>query len=58
MRIGRGLHLAISSVIGPTGGFATVQLGGSVLARGTIVGRPENGAVVAANRFGSDQKDE
>ncbi len=51
MRVGLGLHAAISSVIGPTGGFATVQLDRSVLGRGTIVGRPENGTVSQASRF-------
>jgi phage tail-like protein len=41
MRVGRGLHVGLASVIGRTGGFATAQLGGSVLGRGAIVGRPD-----------------
>lgn len=40
MRVGRGLHVGISSGIGRTGGFRTLQLGGSTLGRNGIVGRP------------------
>jgi phage tail-like protein len=40
MRVGRALLLEVTSVIGPTGGFSTLQLGGSTLGDGTIVGRP------------------
>ena len=54
MRIGRGLLLEVSSVIGATGAFATLQLGGSALGRGTIVGRPALGARVASSRLGRD----
>jgi phage tail-like protein len=40
MRVGRGLHLELSSIVGPTGGFGTAQLGRVALGRGAIVGRP------------------
>jgi phage tail-like protein len=40
MRVGRGLHLELSSIVGPTGGFGTAQLGRAALGRGVIVGRP------------------
>ena len=43
MRVGHGLHLELSSMIGRTGGFSMLQLGGSVLGAGTVVGRPETG---------------
>ena len=52
MRVGRALLLEISSVIGPTGGFSALQLGGSALGRGTIVGRPGAGARVASSTLG------
>ena len=48
MRVGHGLLLEISSVIGRSGGFVSLQLGGGTLGRGTIVGRP-----AAGGRFGS-----
>jgi phage tail-like protein len=53
MRIGRALLLGISSLIGPTGGFSTLQLGGSALGRGTIVGRPESGVRVGSSTLGN-----
>jgi phage tail-like protein len=53
MRAGRGLHVGISSIIGPTGGFAMLQLGGSALGRGAIVGRPSGGTTPGASRVGS-----
>ena len=56
MRVGRGLHVGISSTIGRTGGFRTLQLGAAVLGRGAIVGRPEGGAVAGAGRLGRDAR--
>jgi hypothetical protein len=52
MRVGRGLHIELSSVIGASGGFATIQLGTAALGRGSIVGRPEDGMVLGASRLG------
>jgi phage tail-like protein len=40
MRVGRGLHVALSSIVGRTGGFTPLQLGASALGRGAILGRP------------------
>jgi len=54
MRVGRGLHVGLSSVIGRTGAFSTLQLGASRLGRGTIVGRPEPGTNVGNSRLGGD----
>jgi len=51
MRVGRGLHAGISSVIGRTGEFQTLQLGATALGRNAIIGRPENGSVVGAMRL-------
>lgn len=56
MRVGRGLMAAISSVIGPTGGFSTFQTGGSVLGRGAILGRPGEGGTVGNSSLGSNAR--
>lgn len=53
MRVGRGLHLQISSVIGHTGGFATYVVGDALLGRGSILGRPVVGARAGSGRVGS-----
>jgi hypothetical protein len=42
----------MTSVIGPTGGFATIQLGDAILGRGAIIGRPETGAIVGSTNVG------
>jgi phage tail-like protein len=52
MRVGRGLHLELSTIVGPTGGFGTVQLGRSALGRGAILGRPRNAATVGSAAVG------
>jgi phage tail-like protein len=56
MRVGRGLHVALTSVIGRTGGFAPLQLGEAVLGREAIVGRPEAGTVPGSGRVGHDTR--
>lgn len=53
MRVGRGLHVGISSMIGATGGFSQLQLGDTPLGRGSILGRPTSGTTVDASRLGS-----
>jgi phage tail-like protein len=52
MRVGRGLIVAMTSVIGPTGGFSPIQLGDAILGRGAIVGRPEPSAILGSARVG------
>jgi hypothetical protein len=52
MRLGRGLHVGLSSMVGPTGGFSTVRLGSNALGRGAFVGRPTGAATVQASRLG------
>ncbi|MFL5383927.1 MAG: phage tail protein [Longimicrobiaceae bacterium] len=52
MRVGRGLHLGITSAIGRTGGFRTLQLGATALGRGAIVGRPVPGTGPGTSRLG------
>ena len=56
MRVGRGLHVALSSMVGPTGGFQTLQLGGTALGRDAIVGRPTGGITADASRVGRDAR--
>lgn len=48
MRVGHGLLLEVSSVIGRSGGWVSLQLGGSTLGRGTLLGR-----AAAGGRLGS-----
>ena len=52
MRVGRALIAGMTSVIGPTGGFSTIQLGEAILGRGAIIGRPETGAVLGSTKVG------
>jgi phage tail-like protein len=56
MRVGRGLHLHISSVIGATGQFSSLQLGNSALGRGAVVGRPVGGVSLGTSRIGKDSR--
>jgi phage tail-like protein len=56
MRVGRGLHVELTSVIGRTGGFSSLQLGGSLLGREAIVGRPEPGTRLGGSRLGGDSR--
>jgi hypothetical protein len=52
MRVGRGLMLELSSVVGRTGGFSPFQTGSSLLGRGAILGRPAEGATLGNGRAG------
>jgi len=56
MRVGRGLHVALTSLIGRTSGFQSLQVDNSVLGRGTIVGRPGQGTSPGASRLGRDTR--
>jgi phage tail-like protein len=53
MRVGRGLHVGISSMVGATGGFSQLELGETPLGRGSIVGRPTGATTVESSRLGS-----
>lgn len=50
MRVGQGLHVGLSSIVGRTGGFTPMQLGEGVLGQGVVVGRPESGARLGPGR--------
>ncbi len=56
MRVGRGLMLEVSSVVGPTGAFSSFQIGGSVIGRGALVGRPAEGGAIGSARLGTDSR--
>ncbi|MCC6539687.1 MAG: phage tail protein I [Bryobacterales bacterium] len=56
MRVGRGLHVGLSSMIGPTGGFTPLRMGGSFLGRGGIVGRPDAGINLTGTQLGKDSR--
>jgi phage tail-like protein len=56
MRVGRGLMLEVSSLIGPTGGFSTFQLGTAVLGRGAILGRPGEGGILGSASLGETMR--
>jgi phage tail-like protein len=56
MRVGRGLHVGLTSALGRSGGFTTLQTGASLLGRGSIVGRPVAGVRLASSRIGFDSR--
>ena len=51
MRVGRGLHIGLTSLVGGGSGWTTLQLGAGVLGRGGIVGRPQTGTRVGVSRL-------
>ncbi|MBE0659932.1 MAG: hypothetical protein IH602_19720 [Bryobacteraceae bacterium] len=56
MRVGRGLLVELSSIIGPTGGFRSMQLDQSLLGMGVVIGRAEAGTQPGASRLGKDTR--
>jgi phage tail-like protein len=56
MRVGRGLHVALTSIIGRSGGFDQLQLGGSTLGRGSILGKPAAGTIIGPSKLGEDSR--
>jgi len=53
MRVGTGLHLGLSSTVGPTGRFDPAVAGAMVLGRGAVLGGAGFGAGVGTARLGS-----
>ena len=53
MRVGRGTHLGISSIVGPSGGFEFAVAGSTLLGRRSVLGPPPSGIAVEAARVGS-----
>lgn len=56
MRVGEGLHLGMSSVVGPTGAFAASVTGASRLGRGTLLGGATTGVAVETARLGDGSR--
>lgn len=56
MRIGTGLHLGLTSMVGASSGFGELQLGGSVLGRSDTMGRAQPGTSVGNSRLGEDSR--
>lgn len=56
MRVGRGLHVELTSVIGRTSGFRPTQLDRSLLGRDTVLGPPAQGFVPGGSRVGRDAR--
>lgn len=54
MRVGRGLHVELTSIVGRTSGFQPTQLDRSRLGRDTVLGRPGPGVVPGGSRVGHD----
>jgi len=56
MRVGRGLHVGLTSLIGRTAGFDTAQVGNVVLGGGAVLGWPQPGTRPGASRLGGDSR--
>jgi phage tail-like protein len=56
MRVGRGLHVALTSMIGRGAGFDQWQLGASPLGRGAILGVRAPGTTIGGTRLGQDSR--
>jgi phage tail-like protein len=52
MHVGLGLLLELTSVIGRSAGFSTLQLGASTIGRGSLIGRPRAGARIGSAELG------
>jgi len=56
MRVGSGLHVELTSIVGRSGEFMQLQLGNARLGRGTIVGTPEAGTAIGSGYVGHDTR--
>jgi phage tail-like protein len=56
MRVGIGLYTEVTSVVGRGAGFGELQIGGSLLGRGNVLGRPGPGTRVGGSRLGGDAR--
>jgi phage tail-like protein len=55
-RIGRGLQIGLSTVIGAGGAFTMLQLGGATLGRSQLLGRPATGLRPGTARLGRESR--
>ncbi|MFA3790000.1 phage tail protein [Aliiglaciecola sp. SL4] len=56
MRIGTGLYLGMSSVVGQSSGFGQLQIGKSVLATTDVLGQAKSGTIVGNSQVGFDSR--
>ena len=56
LRVGVGLHVELSSVVGASAGWTTLQLGGSALGSSGIIGKPEPGTSLGGAKLGKDSR--
>jgi phage tail-like protein len=54
MRVGVGLHLAVSTLVGPTSRLRRAVVGDSRVGAGTLLGRPRAGVRPGGSRLGTD----
>ncbi|MFV8752712.1 phage tail protein [Nannocystaceae bacterium ST9] len=56
LRVGVGLMVGLSSVIGAGSGWTTLQLGASALGNAGIIGKPRTGTSLGGARLGKDSR--
>ncbi|MGH8934517.1 MAG: phage tail protein, partial [Egibacteraceae bacterium] len=54
MRVGLGLHVEVSTVVGRSSGFRRAVLGGHRLGTNAVIGKPRAGVRPGASRLGTD----
>lgn len=52
MRVGKGLYLELTSIVGPTSGFEQVRVGDTAIGHDAVLGRPRAGIRPGASRLG------
>lgn len=52
MRVGKGLYVELTSIVGPTSGFEQVRVGDSAVGQDAVLGRPRAGIRPGASRLG------
>jgi phage tail-like protein len=56
MRVGLGLHVELTSMVGPNGGWRQLTIGRSGLGGGAVIGRPQLGIRPGDSRLGVDAR--
>ena len=56
MRVGLGLHVELTSIVGPSAGWRQLRIGGGRLGTDAILGRPEQGTSPGDSRLGVDTR--
>ncbi len=56
MRVGLGLHVELTSVVGPSAGWRQLRVGGTRLGTDAVLGRPRQGIRPGGSRLGIDSR--